>query len=109
MKSYLAKSRLVPLVLIFGMILLIFCGVLYNTQILNGSDYKARSLASNATAQTVEASRGIITDRNGKVLVSNRLAYTLVFDRSGFADDAALNAAILRLVQLCEETGTPCR
>ena len=55
MKSYLAKSRLVPLVLIFGMILLIFCGVLYNTQILNGSDYKARSLASNATAQTVEA------------------------------------------------------
>lgn len=62
MKSYLAKSRLVPLVLIFGMILLIFCGVLYNTQILNGSDYKARSLASNATAQTVEASRGIITD-----------------------------------------------
>ena len=106
MKSYLAKSRLVPLVLIFGMILLIFCGVLYNTQILNGSDYKARSLASNATAQTVEASRGIITDRNGKVLVSNRLAYTLVFDRSGFDDDAALNAAILRLVQLCEETGT---
>ena len=47
MKSYLAKSRLVPLVLIFGMILLIFCGVLYNTQILNGSDYKARSLASS--------------------------------------------------------------
>ena len=77
MKSYLAKSRLVPLVLIFGMILLIFCGVLYNTQILNGSDYKARSLASNATAQTVEASRGIITDRNGKVLISNRLTYTL--------------------------------
>ena len=71
MKSYLAKSRLVPLVLIFGMILLIFCGVLYNTQILNGSDYKARSLASNATAQTVEASRGIITDRNAPVLADS--------------------------------------
>ena len=84
MKSYLAKSRLVPLVLIFGMILLIFCGVLYNTQILNGSDYKARSLASNATAQTVEASRGIITDRNGKVLISNRLTYTLVFSDEEF-------------------------
>ena len=50
MKSYLAKSRLVPLVLIFGMILLIFCGVLYNTQILNGSDYKARSLARVAAS-----------------------------------------------------------
>jgi len=54
----------------------------------------------------VPASRGIITDRNGKVLVSNRLAYTLVFDRSGFTDDASLNDAILRLIRLCQETGT---
>ena len=101
MKSYLAKSRLVPLVLIFGMILLIFCGVLYNTQILNGSDYKARSLASNATAQTVEASRGIITDRNGKVLISNRLTYTLVFSDEEFEGDTDCNDAIFRLLELC--------
>ena len=101
MKSYLAKSRLVPLVLIFGMILLIFCGVLYNTQILNGSDYKARSLASNATAQTVEASRGIITDRNGKVLISNRLTYTLVFSDEEFESDTDCNDAIFRLLELC--------
>ena len=73
MKSYLAKSRLVPLVLIFGMILLIFCGVLYNTQILNGSDYKARSLASNATAQTVEASRGIITEMLTRKVLSGEI------------------------------------
>ena len=101
MKSYLAKSRLVPLVLIFGMILLIFCGVLYNTQILNGSDYKARSLASNATAQTVEASRGIVTDRNGKVLISNRLTYTLVFSDEEFESDTDCNDAIFRLLELC--------
>ena len=106
MKSYLAKSRLVPLVLIFGMILLIFCGLLYNTQILNGSDYKARSLASNATAQTVEASRGIITDRNGKVLISNRLTYTLIFSAKEFDTDQELNAAILRLTDLCTENNT---
>ncbi len=52
------------------------------------------------------ASRGIITDRNGKVLVSNRLAYTLVFDTSAFdKDEAALNDAIWRLIQLCQEQG----
>ena len=38
MKSYLAKSRLVPLVLIFGMILLIFCGVLYNLSLIHISE-----------------------------------------------------------------------
>ena len=90
----------------FSSILLLFAAVLYDAQILHGGENRAKSISSNAASETVTASRGIITDRNGKVLVSNRLAYTLVFDRSGFDDDAALNAAILRLVQLCEETGT---
>ena len=100
------RVRIWALTGLMGLCLLAFAGVMYYTQILHGEENRAKSLASNAASETVEASRGIITDRNGKVLVSNRLAYTLVFDRSGFDDDAALNAAILRLVQLCEETGT---
>lgn len=101
-----AKRRVIALLAFFGAFLLLFAAVLYDTQILHGGENRAKSISSNAASETVTASRGIITDRNGKVLVSNRLAYTLVFDRSGFDDDAALNAAILRLVQLCEETGT---
>lgn len=101
-----AKRRVIALLAFFGAFLLLFAAVLYDAQILHGGENRAKSISSNAASETVTASRGIITDRNGKVLVSNRLAYTLVFDRSGFADDAALNAAILRLVQLCEETGT---
>lgn len=101
-----AHNRMTALSVALGLIMLLFIAALYSAQILNGSENRARSIASNATWQSVEASRGILTDRNGKVLVSNRLAYTLVFDRSGFDDDTALNAAILRLVQLCEETGT---
>lgn len=101
-----AKWRVIALLVFFGAFLLLFAAVLYDAQILHGGENRAKSISSNAASETVTASRGIITDRNGKVLVSNRLAYTLVFDRSGFDDDAALNAAILRLVQLCEETGT---
>ena len=101
-----AKRRVIALLVFFGAFLLLFAVVLYDAQILHGGENRAKSISSNAASETVTASRGIITDRNGKVLVSNRLAYTLVFDRSGFDDDAALNAAILRLVQLCEETGT---
>ena len=101
-----AKRRVIALLVFFGAFLLLFAAVLYDAQILHGVENRAKSISSNAASETVTASRGIITDRNGKVLVSNRLAYTLVFDRSGFDDDAALNAAILRLVQLCEETGT---
>ena len=101
-----AKRRVIALLVFFGAFLLLFAAVLYDAQILHGGENRAKSISSNAASETVTASRGIITDRNGKVLVSNRLAYTLVFDRSGFDDDAALNAAILRLGQLCEETGT---
>lgn len=101
-----AKRRVIALLAFFGAFLLLFAVVLYDAQILHGGENRAKSISSNAASETVTASRGIITDRNGKVLVSNRLAYTLVFDRSGFDDDTALNAAILRLVQLCEETGT---
>ena len=91
-----AKRRVIALLAFFGAFLLLFAAVLYDAQILHGGENRAKSISSNAASETVTASRGIITDRNGKVLVSNRLAYTLVFDRSGFDDDAALNAAILR-------------
>ena len=101
-----AKRRVMILLGVFGAFLLLFGAVLYDAQILHGSENRARSISSNATSEVVPASRGIITDRNGKVLVSNRLAYTLVFDRSGFTDDASLNDAILRLIRLCQETGT---
>lgn len=86
--------------------LLVFIAVLFNIQVLHGSENRARSIASNATSQTVEGSRGMITDRNGKVLVSNRLTYTLTFSQSSFTDDSELNAAIWRLIRLCQESDT---
>ena len=100
------RARIWALTGLMGLCLLAFAGVMYYTQILHGEENRAKSLASNAASETVEASRGIITDRNGKVLVSNRLTYTLIFSAKDFENDQDLNAAILRLVQLCEETGT---
>lgn len=86
--------------------LLAFLVALYSAQVLHGGEYRAKSIASNATWQTVDASRGILTDRNGKVLVNNRLTYTLTLDKTGFTDNGELNDAIARLVALCQETGT---
>ena len=101
------KRRVRLLLGFFAAFLLLFAAVLYDAQVVHGSENRAKSIASNASSETVTASRGIITDRNGKVLVSNRLAYTLVFDRSEFKkDDASLNAAILRLIDLCRNTDT---
>ena len=99
------RRRLNILAGLGGVALLVFFVALYSAQVVHGGEYRAKSIASNATWQTVEASRGILTDRNGKVLVSNRLTYTLTLDKTEFEDDASLNGAIDRLVTLCEETG----
>ena len=101
-----SRRRVYVLLGFFCAFLVLFFAVLYDAQVVHGSDNRARSITSNTASETVTASRGIITDRNGKVLVSNRLAYTLVVDKSSFGkDEAALNNAIWQLIQLCQEQG----
>ena len=101
-----SRRRVYVLLGFFCAFLVLFFAVLYDAQVVHGSENRARSITSNTTSETVTASRGIITDRNGKVLVSNRLAYTLVVDKSSFGkDEAALNDAIWQLIQLCQEQG----
>lgn len=96
------NARLITLACFLGACLLSFLVVLYNTQIVHGDEYLAKSITSTAKTETVQASRGLLTDRNGKVLVSNRITYTLSFDASVFNSNASTNAAILRLLQLCQ-------
>lgn len=100
------RRRVRLLLAFFGAFLLVFLSVLYKEQVVNGAANRARSIASNTASETVTASRGLLTDRNGKTLVSNRLAYSLILDRSGFSGDSDLNAAVLRLIRLCQETNT---
>ena len=101
-----SRRRVYVLLGFFCAFLVLFFSVLYDAQVVHGSENRARSITSNTASETVTASRGIITDRNGKVLVSNRLAYTLVVDKSSFGkDEAALNGAIWQLIQLCQEQG----
>ncbi len=106
MKQNPLKKRLVAVAVFFGLLLLLFFFQLYDYQVVHGSEYRARSISSNATTEVVEASRGILTDRNGKVLISNRLTYTLTLSEDAFRDEAEENTSILRLTELCLRTGT---
>ena len=96
---------------LFVLCLLFFVGILYNAQIVNGSEFLARSTTQVTTSKTVETSRGIITDRNGKILVSNREIYTITFDpdlvpdQEGESHQASVARALLRILLLCQEYG----
>lgn len=105
-KSNPYRRRLIVILSFLVAALVCFGVVLFNYQIVNGDEYRALSVAGTAKREVVETSRGIITDRNGKVLVSNRLAYTLKFSDSDFGkDQAACNDAVWRLIELCRAEG----
>jgi penicillin-binding protein 2 len=94
--------RLLLLALFATAVMLLYTGVLYNVQVVHHEEYLASSQRSIARVETVTASRGIVTDRNGRTLVSNRSAYHLTFDKSLLKSDEDANSAILRLLELCE-------
>ena len=96
--------RLIALGAAMFLCALVFVVTLFDAQIVNGDDYLDKSIRTNAKPETVKASRGILTDRNGKVLVSNRAVYTLNFDSSLVSSDE-LNDALLRVIELMNAQG----
>ena len=99
------RRRIFLLGSFLAVVLLNYAAVLYHTQITNGAYYLEQSVRTITRSETIQASRGIITDRNGQTLVSNRQTYNLTFDSSLLDVDADENACILRLIQLCREKG----
>ena len=102
MEPKLPQNRLYALGGFLAVILLVYIGILFNTQVLDHEAYLAKSVNSIAKAEAVSASRGIITDRSGRTLVSNSSAYDLTFDMSLLKEGEDTNHAILRLIKLCQ-------
>ena len=100
------RRRLTVIGALFLLVLVIYVSALYEAQIVHGAEYRARSIRANTRSETVVTSRGILTDRNGKVLVSNRSVYTLELDLSlASSDDETLNADLMRLMELLDRRG----
>ena len=78
---------------------------LYNLQIVHGSDYYDQSVNTLVSTQTVQASRGSILDRKGRVLVSNRAGYNISLDRERLVAGGDPNGDILRLVAIADRLG----
>ena len=98
-------SRTGTLLLLGGGLLILFFVVLYELQIVSGAEYAAKATKQIARTETVEASRGGIYDRYGRVLVSNKLSYRVKLDTSLMGDDEQINETLLALLDLCRKHG----
>ena len=99
----LYQGRILAVLGFFLAVLGAFIGVLYDTQIVHRDEYLTKSVLTITTTETVDASRGILTDRNGRELVGNRQTHDLTFSAAAVEDKEQLNDAILRLVELLRQ------
>ena len=104
-RKEMQNARLYLLTALLVLVLVAYFFVLYDVQVIHHDEYAAKAIRSIVRSEKVEASRGILTDRNGKPLVSNRSTYDLTFDADLLRPGEDSNEAILRLVQLCQSEG----
>lgn len=95
--------RVWAMVLLLALMVTAMGATLYDLQINNGDAYLEKTQLKIAETQTVEASRGQILDRNGQVLVSNRVIYQVSLDTSLMED--ARNDTILALIRCAQAEG----
>lgn len=86
-------------------VMLLFAWVLFDLQVVNGSYYLEQSTRKIAVTEPVQAARGEILDRYGRVLVSNRAAYQVTVDTRLMGDEEERNETVLKLLQVCREQG----
>ena len=98
------RRTALSLALLF-VILAAFLWVLYGLQIIHGEDYLAQSQRKIAATETVEAARGEILDRYGRVLVSNRISYQVTLDTSRMGTPEERNATLLKLISISRAQG----
>ena len=91
------------MLLLLAVILFWLGSSLYDAQMIHGAEYLARSQNSIAETQTVEAARGDILDRYGRVLVSNRVTYQVALNTDAMEKNR--NDILLALIRIARDAG----
>ena len=91
------------MLLLLAVILFGLGSSLYDAQMIHGAEYLASSQNSIAETQTVEAARGDILDRYGRVLVSNRVTYQVALNTDAMEKNR--NDILLALIRIARDAG----
>ena len=104
MKKHRFVLRYSLIIFIFVASMLAFSGKLFNIQVANSYDYRIESGTVTKRYTTVKALRGKIYDRNGELLVTNRLTYNVTLNRY-LLGTSNLSSSVYKLIRLFDENG----
>ena len=112
-KGLLKKIRLqrtTVLLLLFCFMSSVLIRQLFDLQIIQGQDYIHKFQTRTTKTRVIKSTRGNIFDRNGVMLASNILSYTLTFEDNGSYDTSrqknlTLNGTAYRVLQILASNG----
>jgi len=100
------KSRLLFISLIYMVLFGIIVHRLFVLQIVEGPTHAEEYEYKNTVNREIKSTRGNIYDRNGMLLASNALSYSVVIeDTSEITSNNQRNAVIYKLINIIEKNG----
>ena len=112
-KNTIKKIRLkrtTVLLLVFVFLSSVLIRELFDLQIIQGQDYINKFQTRTTKTRVIKSTRGNIYDRNGVVLASNELSYSVTFEDNGsYAStrekNLTLNGVAYRVIKILEKNG----
>ncbi len=96
-------NRLIIIYVFFGLLFLYFLYKTFSLQVSSYTDYEIAALENKTREILVQPRRGIIFDRNGKILVNNVPSYNLIISPSQIDDLNGLLDQIQLIVSLSDQ------
>ena len=96
-------NRLIIIYTFFGLLFLYFLYKTFSLQVSSYTDYEIAALENKTREILIQPRRGIIFDRNGKILVNNVPSYNLIISPSRIDDLDSLLNQIQPIVSLSDE------
>lgn len=100
------SSRFVPVGIVFIFLFSILVNRLFSLQIVNGDLYTENLSVKDVRTREIKSTRGNILDRNGVLLATNELSYSVVCSESSeLTTNKDKNAMLYNLIQILEKHG----
>ena len=106
----ISLKRTTVLILIFVMMSVVLVRRLFDLQIIQGQDYISKFAARTTKERVIKSTRGNILDRNGDILASNVLSYSLTLEDNGTytstrEKNLTLNGVAYQVLKILHQNG----
>ena len=106
----ISLKRTTVLMLAFAVMSVILIRRLFDLQIIQGEDYISKFQARTTKERVIKSTRGNILDRNGDILASNVLSYSITFEDNGTytstrEKNLTLNGVAYQVLQILKSNG----